>query len=83
MMITELDTGRRCEAHVGEVFPPRCSACGPEEERREGDEREATNLAALLTRTGFLPGSECPQHKNYPLPCDRCKRDRAVLAEDS
>lgn len=22
-----MDDGERCDAHVGEVFPPRCAAC--------------------------------------------------------
>jgi hypothetical protein len=25
--MTETDHGTRCDAHVGEVFPPRCEAC--------------------------------------------------------
>lgn len=26
-MTTFVDLGVRCDAHVGEVFPPRCPAC--------------------------------------------------------
>ena len=51
---------RRCDEHVGQPYPPRCSRC---------------DLLASTPRAGYRPGSECPQHANYPLPCARCERD--------
>lgn len=63
-----IDTGARCEAHAGEVFPPRCADC---EELHNGPAAE--NQAAPAC--GFVPGSNCPIHTDYPLPCLRCQRD--------
>lgn len=34
-----VDVGVRCDAHVGEVFPPRCAAC--EQERAEAEQERA------------------------------------------
>lgn len=28
-----------------------------------------------LPRLGYWPGTECPKHRHYPQPCDRCARD--------
>lgn len=66
MMTSEIDTGARCEAHVGEVFPPRCAEC------------IALQVAHPLMQVpacGYIPGSECGEHPNYPLPCARCARE--------
>jgi hypothetical protein len=63
-MLAELDLGHRCESHVGEAFPPRCDDC-----RRLADD------AAAIPRCGFIPGSECPVHRHYPLPCVACERE--------
>lgn len=60
------DLGIRCETHVGEAFPPRCPDCD-----------QLTIAAAsqhVANRLGFIPGSECPNHPNYPLPCAACER---------
>ena len=65
-MMTYIDHGERCDRHIGEVFPPRCNAC----------DLIAAETAILNTAVRYLPNSECSQHENYPLPCDRCKRDR-------
>jgi hypothetical protein len=64
-MFVTTDIGARCDRHVGEVFPPRCLDC------------ERLNHHDPKPRTGYLPNSECPKHKYYPLPCDRCERDRS------
>jgi hypothetical protein len=34
----EVDLGLRCDRHVGEVFPPRCSACDVEAVKAAADE---------------------------------------------
>ncbi len=54
-------SGRRCADHVGELHPARCAAC--------------ELLNAPRPRIGYHPGTECPKHAEYPLPCDRCERD--------
>lgn len=60
-----IDTGERCEAHVGEVFPPRCNDC----------ETERATAHPQVPRCGYFPGTECPSHRERPLPCDRCAED--------
>jgi hypothetical protein len=57
------DHGLRCDRHVGEVFPPRCGDC------------DVLNIT--IPRVGFVPGSECSQHRDYPLPCVRCLREES------
>lgn len=69
-MLSELDHGVRCERHVGEVFPPRCSDCNAA--ARAEDERTAP------VRLGGLV--ECELHVGYfnfagRQCCERCKRD--------
>ena len=60
------DLGALCDRHVGQVFPPRCDAC------------DLATLDAsdnrLALRLGFIPGSSCPHHTDYPLPCALCER---------
>ena len=53
MTIHESDTGARCEAHVGEAFPPRCAECDatvhdatPDMERRVRSDGPRTSCAA-------------------------------------
>lgn len=65
--MSALDSGVRCDAHVGEVFPPRCADCDTETLMFASD--------AVSHWLGFIPGSECTEHPNYPLPCARCKRE--------
>lgn len=72
----ELDHGVRCDRHVGEVFRVRCADC----------DREAAEAAAERgrpTSTRYEPGSDCPKHNGYPLPCDSCAReaDRRTRAD--
>jgi hypothetical protein len=62
------DTGVRCDDHAGEVFLPRCEDCDRLDTGRP-------------PRIGFVPGSQCTTHTNYPLPCARCARDRAESEE--
>jgi len=62
------NSNSRCEEHVGEVFPPRCSECD-------------TTAASSRPRLGFIPGTECDQHPGYPMPCARCERDAAERSE--
>lgn len=61
-----IDVGARCDRHVGEVFPPRCAEC-------------ASGVAGSTPPTPrykvYVPGSECPLHRGYPMPCDRCERE--------
>lgn len=66
MTTSEIDTGARCEAHVGEVFPPRCVACDAER-----------STGRPVPRSGYFPGAECAAHAGYPVPCPRCARDAA------
>lgn len=65
MTTSEIDTGARCEAHVGEVFPPRCADCA--------DLQAAHPL--MIPACGYIPGSACADHPDYPLPCARCARE--------
>lgn len=55
-----LDTGERCEEHVGEVFPPRCYDCA---------------AAAIVVYAPLDARRECTLHPGYPGPCARCERD--------
>jgi hypothetical protein len=64
-MHNDLDYGVRCERHVGEVFPPRCADCACE--AVAADEKTAP---VRLSR--YIPNSECPVHRGWPMPCDRC-----------
>lgn len=73
-----------CSLHVGEVYPQRrcfdCDSAGVGTADAI-DLAENRRLSALIRNSGYIPGSECPQHPNYPLlsitpqRCDRCKRD--------
>lgn len=60
-----------CDEHVGDVFPPRCATCESEQPKTPDPA-----LDHRARRLGFIPGTECPDHPGYPLPCDRCARDR-------
>lgn len=67
--MTEIDTGIRCDRHIGEVYPVRCFDC---------DAARATTADELIVpRVGYIPGSECPLHPYYPLPCSKCERGDA------
>jgi hypothetical protein len=35
--MTELDLGTRCDDHIGEVFPPRCTDCDQAEQQKQGE----------------------------------------------
>jgi hypothetical protein len=63
---SEVDLGARCDAHIGEAFPPRCAACAAEAARN--------STVRATVRLGFIPGSACDLHLNYPLPCALCAR---------
>ena len=92
----EVDYGERCERHVGEVYPPRCSDCdradagdafptrcvdcAPGTGGDVIDRGETKRLAGVLSRAGYIPGSACALHVDYPLPCNRCQRDSAAAA---
>jgi len=70
-MTTDLDLGARCDQHVGEVFRPRCLNC--DLARTDGlSSPDPTGIAPLPVAS---PGTECPLHAEYPLPCARCARD--------
>ena len=74
----DVDFGQRCERHVGEVFPPRCVDCDKSVTGGDATDRQETaRLGGVIGRAGYIPGSECHLHANYPLPCDRCKREAA------
>lgn len=80
---SKVNEGARCESHVGEIYPPRCSECDRVTGGDVIDRQETARLGAVISRAGYIPGSECPQHENYPLVstdpplCDRCKREAA------
>ena len=60
------DLGARCDRHVGEVFAPRCDACNL---------ASAEHINELRSRRlGFIPGTACHLHTDYPLPCALCER---------
>lgn len=65
-MTYEADTGARCDQHVGEVFPPRCINCDLARDVRAVDTH--------ARRIGFIPGSACPLHREWPLPCLKCRQ---------
>jgi hypothetical protein len=75
------DRGARCDAHVGEVFLPRCEACDvaaleaapPVQQPKPTPPRQPVDLGPA-DAYGY-----CPFHPNYPSrpwPCDACARDR-------
>jgi hypothetical protein len=66
----EPDHGARCDKHVGEVFPPRCNDCVT----AQADDVCQTDTTRRAPKR-YIPGSECPLHRGYPMPCDRCERD--------
>jgi hypothetical protein len=68
-MISELDHGIRCDRHIGEAFPPRCSDCDVLTVQQASDQ--------VSTRLGFIPGSSCSLHAGYPMPCASCARNDA------
>ena len=68
--MVEIDLGARCSDHVGEVFPPRCSDCDQATVRNASDR--------VAHRLGFIPGSACSSHRDYPLPCALCDRNRST-----
>ena len=70
MILDYLDTGERCDRHVGEVFPPRCADCGTASDTPQQPRRP---------RVQYVHGAMCPVHVGYPMKttgrCDRCDRD--------
>jgi hypothetical protein len=74
-MMSELDHGVRCERHVGEVFPPRCGDC-------QAEARAADEATAPIRHGRFVPDSECPVHRGWPLlvtgGCERCATEAAA-----
>lgn len=69
MTTSEIDTGARCEAHAGDAWPDRrCADCA---------DLQAAHPTTQAPACGYIPGSECPRHTGYPMPCPRCARDRA------
>jgi hypothetical protein len=45
--MTEIDHGARCDRHVGEVFPPRCTECETAKHELVDQERAARHERAL------------------------------------
>lgn len=69
-----VDLGIRCDRHVGEVFAPRCDAC---------DTAAAEHTTEMRARRlGFIPGTACISHPDYPLPCDYCRRNPKENTDD-
>jgi len=72
MLLEQLDHGIRCDEHVGDVRPPRCTACDAEAAAEARRRSEAQRIG------------ECPRHSGYPtserFPCEACKRDTASSA---
>jgi hypothetical protein len=75
------DQGARCEAHVGEVFQPRCTEC--DSATLEASPPAPLHPTAPAARPRDLGPADaygyCPFHPNYPSrpwPCDGCERDR-------
>ena len=60
-MPTFVDPGERCDRHVGEVFPPRCSDC-----------LTITADSPPVLAARYTPFSECSTHQGWPIPCGRC-----------
>lgn len=71
-MLDRIDTGERCERHVGEAFPPRCYECAA-----LAAEAAAPPVGELADApvVGCYAAVECERHPGYFLPCDRCWRD--------
>lgn len=61
-----IDLGARCDRHVGEVFTSRCDACHSAAIEHANEMRSR--------RLGFIPGTACHLHTDYPLPCALCER---------
>jgi hypothetical protein len=61
-----IDNGERCERHIGEVFPPRCSDCRP-------GMGSVLLTPSPMRLSRYIPNSECPVHRGWPMPCDRCQ----------
>lgn len=59
----ELDHGIRCDRHVGEVFPPKCGDC-----LREALDADEASAPVRFAQTF----TECPNHRGWPEPCQRC-----------
>lgn len=72
--MTGIDIGARCERHVGEVFPPRCSDCS--DAAAEAFERQPA-VEVSGPPGGVYSSTECPTHPGYFLPCDACARAAA------
>lgn len=53
-------TAARCDRHVGEPYPPRCTDC---------DDVRPIEFAPLTAH------GECTRHPHYVDPCDRCIED--------
>lgn len=68
-MLLEIDHGARCDSHVGEVFRVRCADC------------DQADIEATPAPTAYIPGSNCPHHDGYPMPCDLCWRLHHAAAE--
>jgi hypothetical protein len=62
-----------CERHIGDAHAPRCADCNQAEVVAA-----AERVDALLVR--YVPGSHCPLHPGYPLPCNACARDQLANA---
>jgi len=78
MMISHLSEGPRCDDHVGEPFPPRCSACDLFAVEADVEVSASAGARAHLAPAA-LPvvrsWAECPLHPGYPDPCARCARE--------
>lgn len=72
-MNRKIDQGVRCDSHMGEAWPPRCSIC----EQLSNDWRALTQ-SYNDPRVRLDPNSECDKHPGYPLPCFACKRIEAL-----
>ncbi|MBF4463448.1 MULTISPECIES: hypothetical protein [unclassified Rathayibacter] len=71
-MPNHIDTGERCERHVGEAFPPRCYDCAA---LAAGAAAPPAVKPAAAPFVGCYAAIECERHPGYFLPCDRCWRD--------
>jgi hypothetical protein len=71
-----IDTGARCDRHVGEVFPPRCADCDAlQDEEGMHSPRTPEPLPPGTPACGYFPGSHCPRHFDHPEPCRKCQRE--------
>ncbi|TFC78158.1 hypothetical protein E3O45_05965 [Cryobacterium sp. TMS1-20-1] len=83
-------TLERCSNHdAGDAFQTRCVDCDSSVAGGDAiDRQETARLGAVIGRTGYIPGSECDLHPNYPLLsrnpllCDSCERDLAGIGLD-